>query len=108
MWTFWPGFISFLVALSSGVAADYLMKLPSQFSKLASILALAISLYSVANGIYHVLFTWEYIDIFGVRSDARINAKGGIFLFLVSLWPFVAILVGALGTWIYLHVFSRV
>ncbi len=99
MTNFWPGLVCFLMAFGAIWADDLTRKLPKKAATVLSVAALIAALTCAALGIFHALASWGYIDLVGEANKRGMSVSGrdGIVLTLISLWPFVMILVGLLG-----------
>lgn len=108
MWSFWPGFLAFVIALSSGFLNDGLLRLPAKACSIIAGACMVISIYSVINGVYHALITWEFINLLDEAREQNIHARrSGPALLLIQFWPFAAIIIGSMGTWIYYQILYR-
>jgi hypothetical protein len=103
VWSFWPGAVSFVVALTSAFVIDIAAKLPKPVRKAVLGVGLVISVYSVANGLYHMFATWQNIDLLSAAADKQMNlsVKRVLALVLIQIWPLVAIFMGGLGGLLY-------
>ena len=76
--------------------------MPSRAIRAIALVGLALSLYSIANGL-HALGDWVFVDLLSEAANEQIKTgpQGWMAVVLVQFWPYVAIGVGVLGAWLY-------
>ena len=106
---FWPGLVSLAVALLSGVIIDTLLKLPSTPGRIITAVAFFVSLHCSALGIFHALTNWGFIDLLGDAQarDMSLSGKQTVAVIFIMFWPFVMMVFGLVGAYIYSHGFRK-
>ena len=97
---FWPGLISFLVAIAAAPSSKNLQRFPRSIGRLIVGAALLVSLYCAWAGVFHALDNWHFIDLtpLGTEAGVSVLSKRGAALALVSIWPVVMVAMGPSGS----------